>query len=315
MTASIRPAGAAMLLAIAGCGAASTTTATPRADAMDAGPPVGAPLPAADASDTDVAAAWNSFLTNHPRGECAIDVPLSWLHEGCRALRPTQVATSAADASTLVHAFDLDACTIFDGGATPETIEIDLGQTETIDLIVLDPGPSMSGASRHVVEIPDRHDGWIARTVLYGDYYDDVLYALAFPEPITTQRLRVRTIESLGNVSFREIVPVACEGELAIHVEGIPPDPPAAPPPAVDWHDPQYRRVPGTGRCRRDADCVRQQCCAATSCGLARTAPDCSSVTCPGDCAGPMECGRGACICLDGTCAMATRAEPDALGL
>lgn len=299
-----------------------TPPAPTRIEEPDAGPPpptpaptrtdlpvVGPTLGAATADDAEVDAAWNSFLTNHARPDCAIDEALSWLHEGCRPLRPTRVSTSATDGSTLVHAFDLDACTVFDGGAAPVVVEIELAQRETIDLIVIDPGPHASGASRHVIETPGPHGRWVPRSVLYGGYYDSVLYALRLAEPVTTQRLRIRTIASPGAVEHREIVPVACDGEVSIHVEGIPPDPPPVTP-EIDWHDPRYTHVTEHGHCRHDADCAPVSCCGGYHCGPASEAPDCDGVGCPQSCGSPLACGRGACICFHGMCSLATTYAP-----
>ncbi len=281
----------------------------PRAPRTDL-PTLGAALPAPTATDTEVDGAWNSFLTNHARTDCAIDAPLSWLHDRCRALRPRRVSSSAPDSSTLPRAFDLDACTMFDAGPAPAVIEIELERAETIDLLVIDPGPASSGPSRHVIESQDRRGRWIPRTVLFGGYYDSVLYALRFPEPITTQRLRIRTITSPGSVVHREIVPVACEGTVAIHVEGIAPDPDPVPP-QIDWHDPQYTHHAGSGRCRTDADCAPQSCCGGRMCGPRGTAPDCSGVGCPQSCGSPLDCGHGACICHEGVCSLATTFAAD----
>lgn len=273
-------------------------------------PAVGETLPAPDATDTDVDAAWNSFLTNRARADCTIDVPLSWLHDRCRPLRPRRVSTSAPDASTLASAFDLDACTTFHAGAAPAVVELELERAETIDLLVIDPGPASSGVSRHVIETPDRRGRWVPRTVLFGGYYDSVLYALRFPEPVTTRRLRIRTITSPGAVEHREIVPVVCDGEVVIHVEGIAPEPDPVPP-QIDWHDPRYTHHPGAGRCRRDEDCAPQSCCGGRMCGLRRTAPDCEGVGCGSGCGSPLDCGHGACICHEGMCSLATDFSAD----
>lgn len=290
-------------------------TGPPDTGPPDAGPPpapartdlpsVGPALAAPDATDTEVDAAWNSFLTNQPRPDCAIDTPLSWIHEGCRALRPTRVSTSAADATTLPRAFDLDACTMFSAGDGPQTIEIELARMETIDLLVIDPGPHSSGPSRHVIETEDARGRWVPRTVLFGAYYDSVLYALRFPSPIRARRLRVRTIASPGPIEHREIVPIACRGDVAIHVEGIAPDPEPSSPP-IDWHAPEYTHVTGSGHCRSDRDCAPVACCGGSQCGLARDAPNCSGVGCGQGCGSPLDCGHGACICFHGTCSLAT---------
>jgi hypothetical protein len=289
---------------------AAPTPAPLRTDLPSIGPTLATP----DATDTDVDAAWNSFLTNHARPDCAIDAPLSWLHDRCHAVRPQRVSTSAPDASTLGQAFDLDACTTFTAGDAPQVIELELARTETIDLIVIDPGPQSSGPSRHVIETQDRRGHWVPRTVLFGGYYDTVLYALRFPEPITTRRLRIRTIASPGVVEHREIIPIVCEGEVAIHVEGIAPDPEPVQP-VIDWHDPQYTHVAGAGRCRTDRDCAPQSCCGGSMCGLRRTAPDCDGVGCPQSCGSPLDCGHGACICHEGICSLATSFTPESVGV
>lgn len=55
--------------------------------------------------------------------------------------------------------------------------------------------------------------------------------------------------------------------------------------------------------CTADADCVKDDCCHATSCVAIADAPDCSAAVCTLECrAKTMDC-NGGCICQSGVCA------------
>jgi hypothetical protein len=56
--------------------------------------------------------------------------------------------------------------------------------------------------------------------------------------------------------------------------------------------------------CRSDADCVPDACCHPKGCTLLSEAPEgCGEVMCSAECkAGTLDCGQGACACIDGAC-------------
>ncbi len=57
------------------------------------------------------------------------------------------------------------------------------------------------------------------------------------------------------------------------------------------------------GGCRKDDDCVPDNCCHAYSCTTKDRALDCSDALCTMDCApGTMDCGQGSCKCVDDVC-------------
>ena len=57
-----------------------------------------------------------------------------------------------------------------------------------------------------------------------------------------------------------------------------------------------------TVECTIDSDCVKAQCCHATSCVPKEKAPDCSEIMCTMGCEpGTTDCGGG-CYCNNGKC-------------
>ncbi|MFH1637148.1 MAG: alpha/beta fold hydrolase [Candidatus Woesearchaeota archaeon] len=76
----------------------------------------------------------------------------------------------------------------------------------------------------------------------------------------------------------------------------------------VQWlKSPSYIEDPGKPTaaegCRDDDDCVREECCHASSCTTKDKMPDCSDILCSMECSpGTMDCGQGRCVCSSGIC-------------
>jgi len=55
--------------------------------------------------------------------------------------------------------------------------------------------------------------------------------------------------------------------------------------------------------CRRDSDCIPEQCCHPSSCINKEVEPDCAGIACTEECRiGTMDCGCGKCGCMDNEC-------------
>ena len=54
--------------------------------------------------------------------------------------------------------------------------------------------------------------------------------------------------------------------------------------------------------CVVDSDCVAASCCHANLCVSADKEPDCKGMLCSMECSGPLDCGAGACRCINGKC-------------
>ncbi len=63
--------------------------------------------------------------------------------------------------------------------------------------------------------------------------------------------------------------------------------------------------------CSVDADCVKNDCCHASSCVAIADAPDCSAAVCTLECRPrTMDC-NGGCVCQEGRCAARLWSAPD----
>lgn len=56
-------------------------------------------------------------------------------------------------------------------------------------------------------------------------------------------------------------------------------------------------------KCSSDSDCVPEQCCHPTSC-INKAAKKPCDVLCTQVCEGPIDCGAGSCVCVNGQCAV-----------
>jgi hypothetical protein len=84
--------------------------------------------------------------------------------------------------------------------------------------------------------------------------------------------------------------------------------------PPSDANDPEFGTIEVVTTdvpCSADADCVKDDCCHATSCVAIADAPDCSATMCTLECrAKTMDC-NGGCVCQAGFCAAQLWSAPD----
>jgi hypothetical protein len=104
---------------------------------------------------------------------------------------------------------------------------------------------------------------------------------------------RIRTVASPSWIAWREVVPITCAHLAA----------PTAAPATTSQVPTGAEITPGRGSCRVDSDCVGATCCHPTACVARSVAPACSGMACTRSCSGPMDCGRGGCLCRAGRCA------------
>ena len=273
------------------------TTATSTAPLAPAAPPAteplatpAAPAPAASPAGCDPAS-WKTAL------------------QSCEPFVARFTASASGNYWPAARAVDGDSCTAWNsGGFAPQAITLDLGEPRPVGRVVLVPEMTPDGAVAHVVEVSNDGVRFEVRGRYEGTMVERGVYGVALSPAALARYVRVRTERSPSWVAWNEIVPVACPGQ---HATAPAPQQAVATPAArpVPPPEPRASLVAGTGACTRDADCHPDAPCHAAAC-TSRPSPF-GPVQCTKDCSGPMDCGRGGCVCDHGRCAMSARPSPD----
>jgi hypothetical protein len=214
--------------------------------------------------------------STHVRGDCAV--------AAVAHVTATSVGVDATPAA------DGNACTTFDSQASsPQDLTIELAEATSVSAIVLVPEQGYDGVTTRAVEASDDGSAWRVLATLSGVTHGGHAYGVAF-DRTPARYVRVHTQASASTIAFREVEVISCTGPVRLTGAAVPPPPP---PPR-----PHRRWARGAGTCAHASDCVRDDCCSASTCVARSAAPRCGGISCPDivdtrdfDCG----CREGAC--------------------
>lgn len=132
---------------------------------------------------------------------------------GCKEVR-SKNASGGAQHVQAATANDGDACTVWNsGGVPPQAITVDLERDVPVSGLLLVPDMTPpEGDVTHVIEQSRDGDVWLPVVVVQKHMVDDHVYAVSFPQKITTRFLRVATSASVSWVAWAEVAPLLCGG-------------------------------------------------------------------------------------------------------
>jgi hypothetical protein len=286
--------------------------------ASQAPPP--SPLPAPDVRaapsatptpDAPVAAASASPPARFPPAPpCDASSWKTALLPGCEPLTASvRRVTASGNPADAARATDTDSCTTWNSNDyAPQSITLDLGEPRPVGHVIVVPNMTPDGPVSQVVEVSDDGVTFEQRARYDDRMFSGGVFGLTLQPAARARFVRVRTLVSPSWVAWFEVVPVACANEAAVPPRPAPPPPPPPPAPRpVPWSKrPGVHVLPGKGACRTDADCRPDACCSPSSCTSGHTQSCDAMGACPAVCRGPMDCGNGACGCVQGRCAVWT---------
>ena len=176
-------------------------------------PAKGMPLDEPEGSLPDAPSLTPILLQPTPMVRYDVQQYMERLGRGCMALNAIRARASGDDPHGGVPAFDDHLETTWNARhGPPQVIAFDLSEGSVVSGLLLIPEMTPSPAMvTHVVEYTgsdqQSHGAFIVRSTMASSH----LYAVMFPEPLTTRSISVRTTESPSWVAWREIVPIACE--------------------------------------------------------------------------------------------------------
>ena len=141
--------------------------------------------------------------------DCDGSKRLEQLGSGCQMLR-LQPARSADNAAA---AFDRNVCTNWNSGERPprQITAKAKDRQVTFSMLLLQPKMEVPTADvTHVVEVADPGARFRTLAILSGVMEDNNAYLLRLSNPITVQRVRVRTAASPSWVAWYEIALISC---------------------------------------------------------------------------------------------------------
>ena len=143
--------------------------------------------------------------------ECSLEALIPQIGPHCKAVVGTQATGS--EATTSANAFDGNACTAWDSGATtPRFVAVDFGALRTLTgvMVVAQTTPPVATA-KHTIESSDDGNKWTVAYIIEGQMGTLRAYSIPFQSPVTARYLRVTSEISAGvTFSWREITALDC---------------------------------------------------------------------------------------------------------
>jgi hypothetical protein len=215
-----------------------------------------------------------SYGLGAPEADCTLDRLLARLGD-CRRVPAVSELTALADG---------DACTGVTVAAEDlATVRFD--RPRALSGVVVVAGKVDREAALRVLEV-EVESGWVTHSRLPAPLFAQRAFAGVFVEERELEVRALRLRATHGATEWLEIAPFHCEGNVRSPLDT-----------GAD-----RRFVPGSGSCRRDADCVPASCCHAQTCVHRRLAPACQGVGCPEHCPTDSVQCRGSCACIEGRC-------------
>ncbi|MEO7093113.1 MAG: discoidin domain-containing protein [Polyangiales bacterium] len=174
-------------------------------------PPPGYSYPPAAPPNDDARTLVTRDLGAVADDQCSLAALLPQVGPRCKAVTGSQATGS--EAATSFKAFDGDACSAWDSGATtPRFVAVDFGALRTVTgvLVVAQTTPPVATA-KHTIEASDDGTKWTVAYIIEGQMGTQRAYSIPFQSPVTARYLRVTSDVGGGaTFSWREITALDC---------------------------------------------------------------------------------------------------------
>jgi hypothetical protein len=272
----------ATLLLLAAAEMLPLPTATPEPSALRDVTPRATPLPV-------------YVLDPQPAASCSL-TPLLARLPGCRPATVSSVRATGTNAARAAAAADRNACSAWNSqGFPPQRAELTLAEPVRISALLFVPAMTpVSAPVEHDLLVRAPHASH--RFALSAVLTSEVPYIVVFPWPIETVAIDVQSTASPSWIAWTDLVPLACDGPVALPSTLAPVEQQQPVRPPV-----RERFVPGRGACKTDRDCAMENPCYATTCVSAEKARRPPKPTSCPDIVNPFDQG-GRCACVRGTC-------------